>query len=197
MGKYDDFEERLKKKLSAKRYRHTLGVAYTAASMAMAYDYDVEKAYLAGLLHDCAKGYDNDKILKLCEKYKLPIRDVERKNPQLLHAKLGSYLARKEYEIQDPEILNSILYHTTGRPDMGLLEKIVFVADYIEPNRKPIPNLDNVRHYAFCDLDRAVLLELEGTLNYVKTKAAALDEITLETYHFYEVACKKHRDKAI
>lgn len=197
MGKYDDIEERLKKKLSAKRYRHTLGVAYTAASMAMTYDYDVEKAYLAGLLHDCAKGYDNEKILKLCEKYKLKVRDIERKNPQLLHAKLGSYLARKEYGIYDTEILDAILYHTTGRPDMGMLEKIVYVADYIEPNRKIIPNLDNVRHYAFCDLNKAVLLELESTIQYNKTKAAALDEITLETYHFYASICKKFREKAI
>ena len=88
---------------------------YTAAALAMRYGEDVERAQIAGLLHDCAKCMENDKLLSACEKYHLPATDVEKRNPYLLHARVGSYLAKKEYKIEDPEILSAILYHTTGR----------------------------------------------------------------------------------
>ena len=139
-----------------KRFTHTLGVEYTAAALAMRYSEDVERAQIAGLLHDCAKCMENDKLLSVCEKYHLPATDVETRNPYLLHARVGSYLAKKEYKIEDPEILSAILYHTTGRPGMTLLEKIIFTADYIEPGRKQAPNLTQIRHLAFTDLDAAV-----------------------------------------
>lgn len=185
-------EKKLQKKLSEKRYRHTLGVAYTAANMAMIHGENVSRAYLAGLLHDNAKCIDSEKKIRLCEKYGLPISETERENPELLHAKLGSYLAKKNYEIEDEEILSAIACHTTGKPAMTVLEKILFVADYIEPNRKAVPNLQAVREAAFTDLDRAVLLELHGTLTYIKDKAAAMDETTVETYHYYQARDAYH-----
>ena len=152
-----------------KRFTHTLGVEYTAAALAMRYGEDVERAQIAGLLHDCAKCMENDKLLSACEKYHLPATDVEKRNPYLLHARVGSYLAKKEYKIEDPEILSAILYHTTGRPGMTLLEKIIFTADYIEPGRKQAPNLTQIRHLAFTDLDAAVTKILEDTLEYLKS----------------------------
>ena len=152
-----------------KRFTHTLGVEYTAAALAMRYSEDVERAQIAGLLHDCAKCMENDKLLSVCEKYHLPATDVETRNPYLLHARVGSYLAKKEYKIEDPEILSAILYHTTGRPGMTLLEKIIFTADYIEPGRKQAPNLTQIRHLAFTDLDAAVTKILEDTLEYLKS----------------------------
>ena len=91
-----------------KRFTHTLGVEYTAAALAMRYGEDVERAQIAGLLHDCAKCMENDKLLSACEKYHLPATDVEKRNPYLLHAEVGSYLAKKEYKIEDPEILSAI-----------------------------------------------------------------------------------------
>ena len=185
-----EYEKKLQKKLTPTRYRHTLGVAYTAASLAMAHGENVCKAFLAGLLHDNAKCIDGDKKIHLCEKYHLPISAVERKNPELLHAKLGSCLARLDYGIEDPDILNAIASHTTGRPDMSMLEKIIFVADYIEPHRKSIPNLEQVRKNAFSDLDKAVLAELEGTLCHVRDKAAATDPITQETFEYYKEICR-------
>ena len=181
-----EIEKKLRKKLSEKRFRHTLGVANTAANMAMVHGEDVSRAYLAGLLHDNAKCIESDKKIRLCEKYGLSISKTERENPELLHAKLGSYLAKKNYQVEDEEILSAIACHTTGKPEMTVLEKILFVADYIEPTRKLIPNLQVVREAAFSDLDKAVLLELHGTLNYIKNKAAATDDITLETYHYYK-----------
>lgn len=178
-------EKKLQKKLSEKRYRHTLGVAYTAANLAMVHGEDMSRAYLAGLLHDNAKCIDSDKKIRLCEKYGLPVSATELENPELLHAKLGSYLAKKNYRIEDEEILSAIACHTTGKPAMTTLEKILFVADYIEPNRKEIPGLQAVREAAFTDLDKAVLLELDQTLHYIKNKAAAMDVTTVETYRYY------------
>ena len=89
---------------------------------------------------------ENDKLLSACEKYHLPATDVEKRNPYLLHARVGSYLAKKEYKIEDPEILSAILYHPTGSPGMTLLEQIIFTADYIEPGRKQAPNLTPVSY---------------------------------------------------
>lgn len=189
--KFEKIEKELQKQISPKRYRHTVGVAYTAASMAMAQGYDVSKAYLAGLLHDNAKGIDNDKKIRLCKKYGLSVSKTEEQNPELLHAKLGSYLAKKDFRIEDKDILNAIEFHTTGRKNMSLLEKILFVADYIEPNRKQIPNLEEVRYQAFHNLDKAVFLELEGTLAFLKDKAAVMDQTTYETYEYYKKELKK------
>lgn len=181
----------LEKELDYKRLEHTRGVEFTSAALAMAHGADMEKARLAGLLHDCAKGYSDEKKLELCEKYSLPISDVERDNPGLLHAKLGSYLAHKDYEIDDKEILDAIEWHTTGRPEMSLLEKIVFVADYIEPGRKPLPHIDEVRRLAFADIDKAVLQILEDTLTYLGEGSKAVDPMTSKTLEYYKKALDK------
>ena len=95
----------------------------------MRWDADVNKAYLAGLLHDCAKGMSDDDRLDICKKKGIYVSEVEYDNPSLLHAKVGAYLAKTVYEIDDEEILSAITYHTTGRAEMTLLEKIVFSAD--------------------------------------------------------------------
>ena len=168
-----------------KRFVHTQGVEYTAASLAMRYGEDVERAQVAGLLHDCAKCMADEKLLSACEKHGIPVTEVERRNPYLLHAKVGSYLAEKEYKIKDPEILSAILYHTTGHPGMTLLEKIIFTADYIEPGRKQAPNLKMIRQMAFIDLDEAVKKILADTLDYLKSGDGEMDPMTEETYQYY------------
>lgn len=177
----------MEKVQTPKRMLHTIGVEFTAAALAMAYGADVEKAQVAGLLHDCAKCMENDKLLSICEKHHIPVTDVERRNPSsLLHAKVGSYLAEKKYKIEDPEILSAILYHTTGRPDMTLLEKIVFTSDYIEPGRTQAPNLEEIRKMAFTDLDAAVEKILADTLAYLKSGEGEMDPMTEETYQYYK-----------
>ena len=149
----EKISKKLKKELNEDRYRHTQGVMYTSAALAMRYDVDMRKALLAGLLHDCAKCIPGNKKIEMCEKYNLDITDIERKNPSLLHAKLGAYLAKDKYDIDDEEILIAIQSHTTGRPDMNLLEKIIYIADYIEPGRRELPNMAEVRHLAFENID--------------------------------------------
>jgi len=175
--------------LSGKRFQHTLGVAYTAAAMAMKYEVDVKKALIAGLLHDCAKCVSDEKLLKLSEKENIEVTDVERRNPYLLHAKVGAMLATKEYGIDDEEILDAITYHTTGRPGMTDLEKIVFVADYVEPGRDKAPNLAKVRKLAFEDLDETVRKILKDTLKYLEEEKGSdfeIDPMTAKTYEYYQ-----------
>ena len=175
----------LQKSLDPKRYEHTLGVEYTAAALAMRYDADIKNAQLAGLLHDCAKCMSDEKRLSICEKHNISVNAIEKRNPFLLHAKVGSFLAMHEYKVTDGDVINAILNHTTGRPGMSLLEKIVFIADYIEPGRKQAPNLKEIRKLAFIDLDKALLRILEDTLEYLHETGGELDPMTEKTYEYY------------
>ncbi|MGN0132921.1 MAG: bis(5'-nucleosyl)-tetraphosphatase (symmetrical) YqeK [Lachnospiraceae bacterium] len=179
-------EKKLSKELDKKRYVHTLGVAYTAVSLAMAHGDDLYDAYLAGLLHDNAKCIPTNEKRRLCKKYDIRLNDAEEKNPDLLHAKLGAVLAKEKYDVTDNFVLNAIRYHTTGKPGMTELEKIIYIADYIEPNRKMLPDLPKVRMTAFRNLNEAMVLILQGTLQYLKEKNASIDQLTQETYEYYK-----------
>lgn len=181
----------LKKHLTKERYHHTIGVAYTAISMAMRYNPDTEhsdfirKAEIAGLLHDCAKCMDNDKKLEICDKNNIPYSSFEAEHPYLLHGKVGAYIARTKFDIDDDDILQAITWHTTGRPEMSLLEKIIFIADYIEPSRRPIPELNEIRQLAFIDIDKALEKILSNTLKYLEAKGNTIDTMTQTTYNSY------------
>lgn len=175
----------MEKTLDARRYEHTLGVEYTAAALAMRYGESIRNAQLAGLLHDCAKCLTDEKKLSICEKHNIAVSEIEKRNPFLLHAKAGSYLAMKKYHVNDADVINAILNHTTGRPGMSLLEKIIFTADYIEPGRNQAPNLDKIRRMAFEDLDRALVMILEDTLAYLKDTGGEMDPMTEKTYEYY------------
>lgn len=178
--------KQLTKVLDSKRFEHTQGVAYTSAALAMRYGEDIRKAELAGLLHDCAKCIDNEKKIHICKKNDISISDAEQRNPFLLHAKVGGHFAKTKYKIDDEDIINAILYHTTGRPGMSLLEKIVYIADYIEPGRDHAPNLDEIRNLSFRDLDEALLRILEDILVHLKESKKEIDPMTQMTYDFYK-----------
>ncbi len=181
----EEMVEYLKKKLTPKRFVHSVGVEYTAACMAFVYGEDVERARIAGLMHDCAKCLPVEEKLRKAEKHGLPVSDCERENPDLLHGKLGAFYLKKKFGIEDEEILSAISYHTTGKPEMTLLEKIIFVADYIEPNRRIIRELPEIRKEAFTDLDGCILHILKNTLEYLETRDIAIDDMTRKTYRYY------------
>lgn len=190
-NRIQEYVTTLQKVLDSHRYVHTMGVMYTAASLAMRYNENLEKSMLAGLLHDCAKGYSNKKKLELCRQFFLPISDAEEKNPGLLHAKLGAYLAETQYHVHDEYILDAIRYHTTGRPNMTLLDKMVYVADYIEPHRCEAPNLAEIRQLAFQDIDKCLYRILEDSLDYLKTSKEVVDPMTQQTYNYYKEHIKE------
>lgn len=178
-------QRKLEKHLRPERYRHTIGVMYTAASLSMCHKGNIEKAMLAGLLHDCGKEYSIKEQKRLCREYKIPLTESELKMPALIHAKLGTYLTEHEYSIEDSEVLNAITYHTTGKPDMTLLEKIIYIADYIEPGRIAIPILDKVRYVAFSNIEEAVALSAGSTISYLKKMGRDIDPMTIKTYEYY------------
>jgi predicted HD superfamily hydrolase involved in NAD metabolism len=167
------------------RYRHTLGVANTAACLAMRYDIDMEKAYIAGLLHDCAKCVPDDIKISECNSAGIDIKDIENKSPYLLHAKLGAYYAKEKYGIEDEDILHSILYHTTGHPNMTPLEEIIFIADYIEPYRNKASNLDKIRSMVFIDIKKAIYEVTKDSLAYLQKTQRPIDPKTENTYEYY------------
>lgn len=177
---------KLKEVLTAKRYEHTIGVAYTAMCLAMSYGADLKKAEIAGLLHDNAKCMSDEKLLKKCIKNNISISNIEKEQPYLLHAKLGAFYAREKYGIDDNEIISAIYYHTTGCPGMTMLEKIIYVADYIEPGRDKAQNLPQIRKMSFSDIDTAVCMIAGDTLGYLGSGKHKTDEMTVKTYEYYK-----------
>ncbi len=197
MGSYNliKLQKKVKKELDADRFQHTLGVMYTSAALAMRYGEDIEKAQVAGLLHDCAKCIPNDKKIRMCKERQIEISKVELKSPFLLHSKLGAYLAKEKYGVEDPDILSAIMWHTTGRPNMTRLEKIVFTADYIEPQRCKAENLPQVRRLAFHDLNLTVCRILEDTLHYLDSGQAEIDPMSRSAYRYYHNLFYETEDK--
>lgn len=182
----------LRKYLDRDRFEHSEGVMYTAAALAMRYGENLEKAQIAGILHDCAKCIPDNKKLKICEKNHIEITEAERCSPFLLHAKVGAYIAKEKYNIEDTEILDAIACHTTGKPAMTLLEKIIYISDYIEPMRNKASNLEEVRKMAFVDLDETLFKILSDTLVYLENSSKKMDPMTMQTYEYY----RKQRDSA-
>ena len=186
----DALQKKVKKRLTAKRYHHTQGVRYTAAALAMRYGVDIRAASVGGILHDCAKCLSEEKMISECRKHHIAISEAEEASPYLLHAKLGAWYSKEKYGIEDREILQAIRYHTTGRPGMSVLEKIIFTADYIEPGRKMIPNLPAVRQMTFCNLDEAVCMILRDTLKYLKHSGKEIDPFSIACWEYYEKICR-------
>ena len=189
MNEFKEIKEKLKIALDESRYEHTLGVMYTAGCMAMAHGYEIRKAMLAGLLHDCAKCMSHEERLTLCKEHQISVTESELKNKALLHAKAGAILAKIEYDVIDEDILHAICVHTTGEADMNMLDKIIYIADYIEPGRDKAPNLETVRSMAYTDLDACMAQILSDTLSYLASRGGDIDPTTELTYQFY----KKHQ----
>ena len=168
------------------RFEHTLGVALTAAMLGRIYGADPEKCEVAGLLHDCAKCYSDQELIILCGNNSIHLSEAVFRSPQLLHSIYGPFEAKDRYHIEDPEILDAIRYHTTGKPEMGMLSQIIFVSDYIEPHRDQALHLNELRREAFTDLDRCTYRILDDTISYLTNKGTEVASDSLEAYKYYE-----------
>lgn len=184
----------LKKNLNSDRYSHTIGVMHTAANLAFRYEYPYENAMVAGLLHDCAKCLTDEERVRICKKHDIPMTEVEKRHPHLLHGKVGAFLAEEIYGVTDASIRHAIAIHTTGCAAMSLLDKIIFVADYIEPKRNKAPRLDVIRKMAYIDLEQCVLMILEDMLGYLSLHPDSMDDTTRETFEYY-IKQRKKRGK--
>ncbi len=181
-------QEKLQSALSVKRYIHTMGVAEEAVKLAEIYGTprEQQKARVAGLLHDCAKDYPEAMRLRLCREYKVKMDEILEKQTDLIHPFLGAEVARREYLVTDEDILNAIRHHTTGRAGMSLLEKIIFIADYIEPNRENFDGLEEARRLAYLDLDEAMRYILKNTIAFVRARGRLLHPLSLEALDYYQ-----------
>lgn len=164
--------------LKHKRIPHVLGTEQEAIRLAERYGADVDKARVGALLHDCTKKLDLAEQLALCEQYGIPLDDMERQTLKLLHAKTGAAIARDVFGVDD-EIYGAILWHTTGRAGMTLLEKILYLADYIEPSRD-FPGVDKLRAVCYKDLDAGLLMGLEMTITEMNELGSPVHRATIE-----------------
>lgn len=185
---YEKEAEKLKSMLSEKRYTHSLNTAETAAALAARYGADPNRAYLAGLLHDAAKDLSGEELVRRAREAGIPVDRICGMRPHLLHAPVGAVIAREQFGLKDEELLSAIAHHTMGKPDMTLMEKIIFLADLIEPSRS-YAGVDGVREAAKNDLDEAVIRAYDGIISYVLEKRDALHPATVEARNCMIFAC--------
>ena len=175
--------KKLAEDLSPRRFQHSVSVAQTAASMAERWHVSTEKAYLAGLIHDVGRCYSPAQLRQKAASLHLELDSWENRHDPLLHAPVGAFILEKEWGISDQEILEAVKYHTVGSPQMGILAKIIFLADIIEPLRQNWPGLDQIRELAYIDLDQAMLAALAYNFSYLAGKQEPCHPLALQTYH--------------
>lgn len=159
--------EKLNTMLKPNRLAHSINVANCAVKLSEIYGCDTGKAYLAGLVHDCAKYFTKDQIDSYVKKYNIKLDPLEVNNISLSHSVIGSFVIRDVFNIQDMDIINAVRYHTTGRENMSTLEKIIFMADMIEEGRN-FPGVDELRKLSFNgQLDKALITSFNNTIKFV------------------------------
>ena len=179
----EEIKEKLEKNIKPNKYNHSINVMNTAMKLASYYGCDQKKAEIAGLLHDCAKGMAKDQIFELCMKANIEVDEIQRRQPDLLHGPVGAYIARTDYGISDAEILEAINVHTTGKENMGMLDKIIFISDYIEPGRR-FPGVETIRECAFKDINRALILGFDRTIIHVIEKGRLIHPDTINARNY-------------
>jgi len=172
-------------RLSDGRYEHTLRVADTAEDLALAHDLDADRARLAALLHDAARETEPEGFLRLADKWRLQVGDPERQSPKLLHGPVAAELARRELGIEDEEVLEAIRAHTTGRPGMGPLALVLYVADKIEPARE-YPSVGRLRTLARENLHGAALESLRRAIAHNEGRGKAVHPASREALDWLE-----------
>lgn len=169
--------------VKAKRLPHIRGTEEEAARLARRWGADEDKMRRIAILHDCTKYFSREEHLALCERYGAELDELERSTEKLLHAKSGALLAREVFG-GDEEMFNAIFYHTTARAGMSLAEKIIYVADYMEPNRS-FPEVERLRQAAYADLDGAVAMGAELSIQEMEERGRVVHHNTLEAYECY------------
>lgn len=169
----------LKESLKPKRYIHSVNTMKVAISLAQHYGEDKDVAAVAGLLHDCAKNLSDIETLKYCEDNGIELNEIERSQLFLMHGEVGAILAKEKYGVEDEIILNAIRYHTTGFSKMNMMDKIVYLADYIEPGRTHC-EADEVRRLVFEDIDKALICAFSNVIKFVIMQNGLIHPFTVE-----------------
>ena len=183
---YDYFENKLKLMLTSKRFEHSQRVVETSLKISQKYVLNKERVALAALVHDRGKEISSEKLITISMEAGIIKDDAEKYNPELLHGPVGSYLLKTEDNISDVDLLNAVCYHTTGRPGMTDLEKVIFLADLVEPGRD-YPLVDTLRKLVFKTPDLALVKSLDWTLEYLMRKGWVIHPLTVKTRNYYLV----------
>lgn len=183
MWSEERIEAFLKENLDGKRYQHSLSVKETAKHMAKHFGVDENKASIAGLVHDCAKGLNGYELINIVKKSGYKVDEVSEKSPQLLHGLAGAIIAKDTMGIDDNEIFNAVAFHTTGRKNMTLLEKIIYLADYIEPLRR-YSGVEEIRELTYKNIDKAMIKSFELTIKYIVERGQMLHINTVEARNY-------------
>jgi len=179
----NEIKRKLKARLKPRLYSHSIATGEMAESLAKLYQADEKKAYIAGILHDLAKGMDKKELLVYAKSRHIKIDSIKKQQPGLLHGAVSAYMAKNEFEIDDDEILHAMEFHTTGSADMSLLDKILYLADSAEPNRD-YEGVEMIRDLAFHgELDRALLEAMKIKIKYVMDKNIMLHPDSMEAWN--------------
>jgi len=185
----EEIKKKLENTLTPKRFIHSVNVMKTSVELAAKHGEDAGKATIAGLLHDCARDIKGGGLFEQCERFKVSVDDLGRLQPELLHGPLGAELARSEYGINDEYVLRAIRFHTTGCSNMSLLDKIVFIADCIEPNRS-FAGVEEIRRLAYRDIDASIIISLERTIRHVISKGTLIHPDTVDARN-HLILCRR------
>lgn len=181
----DEMRRELQSRLKKSRFAHSIGVANVAVKLAKKFDVDEKKSYIAGLLHDCAREFENDELPAQAVKRGIKIGEVEKNSPLLLHAYIGAKMISEIYGVEDKEISQAIYRHTVGAKNMTALDKIIYFADMIEPNRN-YPGVEKLRDLAETsdDLDEIILTAMNESIIFVVQKNSLLHPDTIDARNF-------------
>jgi nicotinate-nucleotide adenylyltransferase len=185
--KYDicKLKQKLSTVLSKKRYEHSISVAQTSSKIARHYKQDEEKAYVAGLLHDYAKELNEEQMLEACKKININIEEYKTNHISLAHGAVGAKMVKHELNINDTEILDAITTHTLGCKDMSILQKIIYIADTIEPNRQVNDKIVQITKLVYENIDKSLYLTIKLKIDYTIKKGKVPSPLALEILEYY------------
>lgn len=171
-------EKQIISDIGKNRFEHSLRVRDTAVKLAKINNVDIKKAELAAIYHDCGKIRDDKLLLEKAREFSIAIDDYMNESHELIHAHLGAKMAEVYYGIYDIDVLNAIKYHTTGKEDMNMLEKVIYMADYIEPKRN-FDGVEDIRQIAFKDIDKAFFMAIDRTIIFLIEKGKLIQPATI------------------
>lgn len=184
---FEEMKLWLKNNLSEEKYFHVLGVEQTARELAIMFNADEEKASLGGLVHDMAKSITTSELLKIIDENNISVSEEERKSLKTLHSPVGAFMAKEIFKITDEDVLNSIRFHTIGRINMSDVEKIVFLADKIEPNTRPLDFREKVLQAIKekNSLDAGILICYGATIKSLVDRKLYINKQTIDVWNFF------------
>ncbi len=184
----EEFTEIIRKRLNEKRFIHSLNVAECAKKLADIYGGNKEKSFTAGLLHDIMKNADKSEQLQIINEGKIILTEEEKDNPKLWHAIAGAEYMRNKLNVRDEEIIDAVRYHTTGKKNMSLLAKIIYIADYISDDRD-YPGIEEIRAAAYESLEKAMMIGLEFSIKEIVENKQIIHPDSIDAYN--ELILKK------